>query len=548
MTALAAAHPNEPQRRRDRGERKVLPHNAQAEASILGGIIIRNEVLRELATLETADFYEHKHRVVFDAIRNLEAAARPIDVTTLEVEIERAGKLEAIGGVAYLGELALRVPTADNVQAYAKVVRDHSLLRKTILLASDIVERGYDWEYEPDELLGELVAKGQEIDRGYRETSDRIPFLTISDSLDEIERLSRTPIFETPFDALNGVLGFGGLLAGQVYYLAGGTGFGKTSFVGRIVRHHAQNEGRALIAFWEMFAGYYTARMSAGVLGVHANLVLRNKIDRARIEEALPRDRIRFLDSPTLSTLERAVEYITRTTGTAPLVVIDYIQLLAEVVLAAMPRPDLRLATSQASGKLRELAKKTGAAIICVTAAGRAATKKLASDVRKAPARDLIDASKESGSIEFDGAGVIVLSVSDEKDGDENIATISVAKARFGETTHIDARYAGHTGEWRALDRVAKVIKVTPAPDDGSLAAAIVRVLKKDGPLGSKNQIWKGTGRTKAAVLSEVDAMLGTGALVLTAAGKIALPEQLNVEPAQAAMEALIREAQETQP
>jgi replicative DNA helicase len=92
-------------------DRRVLPHNLDAEASILGGIILRNDVLLQLETLEIEDFYHHQHKVVFEAIRNLEAAAKPIDVVTLENEIAKKGKLEAIGGIAYLGELALRVPT-----------------------------------------------------------------------------------------------------------------------------------------------------------------------------------------------------------------------------------------------------------------------------------------------------------------------------------------------------------------------------------------------------------------------------------------------------
>src|ERR1041385_4378489 len=111
-------------------DRRVLPHNVDVEASILGGIIVRNEVLLQLETLEIDDFYDLKHKVVFEAIRNLEATSRPIDVVTLENEIEKAGKLDAIGGIAFLGELALRVPTADNVIAYAEIVGEKHQARK----------------------------------------------------------------------------------------------------------------------------------------------------------------------------------------------------------------------------------------------------------------------------------------------------------------------------------------------------------------------------------------------------------------------------------
>src|SRR5262245_3648545 len=140
-------------------DRRVLPHNLDAEASILGGVILRNDVLQQLDTLEVDDFYDHRHKVVFQAIRNLEASARPIDVVTLENEIEKAGKLDAIGGIAYLGELALRVPTADNVIAYAKIVTEKHQARKLMLTAGDILEKGYEDGIEVRDYLDEAEAK-----------------------------------------------------------------------------------------------------------------------------------------------------------------------------------------------------------------------------------------------------------------------------------------------------------------------------------------------------------------------------------------------------
>src|ERR1043165_112671 len=125
-------------------DRRVLPHNLDAEASILGGVILRNEVLIHLESLEVDDFYDMRHKVVWQAIRNLEAGAKPIDVVTLEVEVEKQGKLDAIGGIAFIGDLALRVPTADNVLAYAEIVTDKHQARKLMLAAGEISEKGYE--------------------------------------------------------------------------------------------------------------------------------------------------------------------------------------------------------------------------------------------------------------------------------------------------------------------------------------------------------------------------------------------------------------------
>lgn len=155
---------------------RVLPHNVDVEGSILGGIIVRNEVLSLLATLEIDDFYDLKHKVVFEAIRNLEAAKTPIDVITLEAEIEKAGKLDAVGGVAFLGELALRVPTPDNVEAYAKIVTQHRISRDVIFLLGEMVERALSGEIEGESLVQEVTSRLLRV-----RTGDDVQVTTIGD-------------------------------------------------------------------------------------------------------------------------------------------------------------------------------------------------------------------------------------------------------------------------------------------------------------------------------------------------------------------------------
>jgi replicative DNA helicase len=132
---------------------RVLPSNTEAEASILGGILLRNTALLELPELEVEDFYDNRHKVVFQAIRNLDNKSRPIDVVTLEDEIQKSGKLDAIGGIAFLGELTLRVPTVDNMVSYAEIVTDKARARRLMLAASEVLERGYDPDLDVREYL-----------------------------------------------------------------------------------------------------------------------------------------------------------------------------------------------------------------------------------------------------------------------------------------------------------------------------------------------------------------------------------------------------------
>ena len=168
----------------------MLPHNVDAEASILGGVLLRNEVLLQLENLELDDFYDHRHKVVFEAIRNLEAVAKPIDVVTLENEIEKGGKLDAIGGIAFLGELALRVPTADNVVTYSEIVRDHSQARKLILASTEITEKGREVPsfFLPFQPQPEVAAKStQDVELRFWLSSE----LPLEDGLEKLRYLLR---------------------------------------------------------------------------------------------------------------------------------------------------------------------------------------------------------------------------------------------------------------------------------------------------------------------------------------------------------------------
>src|SRR5262249_23172215 len=131
----------------------------EAEASVLGGIILRNDVLSQLDAVEVEDFYDNRHKAVFQAIRSLEATALPIDVVTLEREIAKAGKLDAIGGIAFLGELTLRVPIADNVVAYAQIVSELAQARAMAVASSEIVERCYEPELDVREYLDSAEAQ-----------------------------------------------------------------------------------------------------------------------------------------------------------------------------------------------------------------------------------------------------------------------------------------------------------------------------------------------------------------------------------------------------
>jgi replicative DNA helicase len=447
---------------------RVLPHNLDIEASVLGGVILRNEQLEMLdrvVDLSVDDFYDMRHKVVWQAIRNLQASHRQIDVVTLEGEIEKQGKLDAINGIAFLGELALRVPTADNVAIYARDMRDLAANRRAIIEMAETLESAWKWPHGASEMLDELTARLARIKEQAKPAHERVRLMSVSDALDELAELQRAPVFPTPFDALNEAMGFGGFLGTQVYTVAAGTGRGKTTWVIAVGAHAAQTVP-VIVASYEMKPGYFVARKAAGVLGTHSNEIIRGGISIGAVLRAMPYPRMHFMHKRPLDELRVAVDIVAQKYGCAPLVIVDYIQKLADEIALRQARPDLRIATSLASATLCEIAERTGAAVIAVSAIGRGKGR-LMSNPRKAEPYELVEVAKESGAVEYDGAGLIVLSLSKEKDPEDGsrIATMTLAKARFGEECHIDSRYEGRRGIWRSLERVE-------VADDGKSSTA----------------------------------------------------------------------------
>lgn len=519
---------------------RTLPHNLDAEASVLGGIILQNESLGSLGELEVEDFYDLRHKVVFGAMRHLQARGTPIDIVTLEVAIENAGKIVAVGGAAFLGELALRVPTPDNVIFYAREVALHARRRRAELVLGDAIDRAQRGTYEPDEMLSEIAGELLRIDerRDRHPREEPLGLISIADAYDELELLRGAPIYTTPFPTLNDCIGYGGLLGTQVYTVAAGTGRGKTTWVAAVADHAALTVP-VLVASWEMRPGYFVARSAAGQLGMHSNEILRPNTDdpqhlatlRERVLGAMPHVRFHFLHRPSLSRLRRAVEHVTQLYGQPPLLVIDYLQKLADAIARTMPRPDQRAATTEASEALCEIAETSRAAVIAVSSIGRGNNKRAAKPRALEP-YELVDIAKESGAVEYDGAGLIVLSLDKETEGNERVATMTIAKSRFGEEVHIDARYNGRRGQWRDLGR----LDTTQLPNSGGtgpsterIRRAIAKALLDLGASSSKDTIAKVAKMRATEIRGEFDLMLAgdeplivkqRGQYQLTAAGR----------------------------
>src|SRR5262249_52293883 len=133
---------------------RIPPQSIDAEESVLGGILLDNEVINSAVEIITAnDFYRAAHKAIFAGMLALSDKREPIDVITLSQQLKSMSALEESGGVENLARLASIVPSAANVGYYAKVVKELSLRRKMIHEASDIINQAFDMEGEVENFL-----------------------------------------------------------------------------------------------------------------------------------------------------------------------------------------------------------------------------------------------------------------------------------------------------------------------------------------------------------------------------------------------------------
>ena len=129
----------------DLSSHKLPPQNLEAEQSVLGGILIENEAINKvMEILDPDDFYRDAHRKIFNALINLSERDEPADLITLTNELRKIDQLDSIGGASYLASLIDSVPTAANIEYYAKIVKEKSILRKLIQTSTEIITQSYE--------------------------------------------------------------------------------------------------------------------------------------------------------------------------------------------------------------------------------------------------------------------------------------------------------------------------------------------------------------------------------------------------------------------
>jgi replicative DNA helicase len=421
------------------------PHSREAEEAVLGAVLINPEVYVELSEFLTAeDFFIHRQRFIWEAYTRLFERRMPIDSLTISNELEDMGRLDEIGGPAFLTGLLNTVPTTLHAEAYGQIVRAAAIRRKLLTAANKIATLAYDQELELPVVTEQAVAalEGAVL----RETGGNLVSLgeALGQAYDQIDALSRSPELPgTPSGLLDLDAKLGNFQAGALYVLAARPGQGKTSLMLTAARNAARSHKCVAVFSLEMPTLRLTNRLIAQESGLDVQLLDTGKVSEAdwpRLTTAI--EKLEHLpiyldDTPAITPLQLKAKLrrLHLSVGKIDLVILDYLQLMR----AGQKTENRTQEVGAISRALKALSKELNVPILAAAQLNR--------DVEKrASSRPQLSDLRESGDIEADADVVMFLHQPDPQPESELQPTeIFVAKHRNGPTGTIPSLFRKST-------------------------------------------------------------------------------------------------------
>jgi replicative DNA helicase len=418
---------------------KVPPQNLEAEQSILGGILLDNQALNTvLEILVQADFYSDAHRKIFASIVELNNRNEPADLITLSNIMKGQKKLDQVGGVSYLASLVDNVGSAANISYYARIVKEKSILRNMIGVATEIINNSYDVGTDVDQILDQAEHAIFEISENKIRPSFSPIREVIKDSFQTIERLYANKELitgvATGFDKLDDITS--GLQKSDLIIVAGRPSMGKTAFALNIAQYAALETGVPVAIFsLEMAKEQLVMRMLAAEARVDSQRLRKGflgETDWPKLTEAAGRlsdAPIYIDDTPAITVIEmKAKARRLKAENGLGLVVLDYLQLMR----GSAYRDSREQEISEISRSLKALAKEISVPVIALSQLNR----KVEDRTNRRP---MMADLRESGAIEQD-ADVIAFIYRDEvynkseDNTEKGMAEIIIGKQRNGPT------------------------------------------------------------------------------------------------------------------
>ncbi len=415
---------------------KVPPQNAEAEIAVLGSMLLdREAIAKAIEQLEGAAFYDEANRKIFKAIVKLYDENEAVDIVTLIEELKKRDMLDKIGGPAYITELANSIPTAANIDHYAKIVREKYLLRRLINTATQIVSESFEPSSEVDELLDKAerlifdITSHQKHDMHVFEMKD-----VVKESIELIDHLyqRKENIIGIPTGFHDLDVKTAGLQKSDFIVLAGRPSMGKSALAISMLGYAGVVEKVPCAYFsLEMSKDQLAQRMLCSLAGVNAHKVRTgffSQTDWPKLVAAagkLSEAPIFIDDTPGISSLEvRAKARRLKARHDIQMLIVDYLQLMR----GASGKENRQQEISEISRSMKALARELNIPIIAISQLSRAVE-------QRTDHRPMLSDLRESGAIEQD-ADVVILLLREEyyspTEENKGIAEVIVAKQRHG--------------------------------------------------------------------------------------------------------------------
>lgn len=437
---------------------KIPPQNLDAETSLLGSILIDDEVITLIADkIGSGDFYDKRHGTIYSAILRLYEQHKPVDLLTLSSILKDTGDLETIGGSSYLTELTNAVPTAAHAEHYADIVAEKATRRKLIRASEDIVNLSFD---DGVSTVQEILEEAEKRLFSVSQRTTKQDLISIEqilaegfDRLDELHKnKGRLRGIRTGWTDLDNKTA--GLQRSDLIILAARPAMGKTTFVGNLVQNVATIEKQPVLFFsLEMSKDQLVDRMLAAESGVDAwNIRTGNLTDEdfeklgAAMGE-LSEAPIYIDDTPGITVLEMRTK-ARREAQKHPLglIVIDYLQLMS----GSRGGNEFNRVqeVSEISRGLKLIARELNVPVIALSQLSRSV------ESRNPQIPQLADL-RESGSIEQDADIVAFLYREDYYNPEtdrQHITDLILAKHRNGPTGRIELYFHPEKLKFLSLD------------------------------------------------------------------------------------------------
>jgi replicative DNA helicase len=286
-----------------------LPQNTDAEASLLGALLIDTDAIVKIADKVSADdFYDEKHKHIYEAATALYERHSPLDVLTLSDQLKGKGQLDIIGGPAYLTELTNYVPTAAHVDQYADIVVQKGLRRRLIKASQEISLYGFDENQELQDVIEQAETKLFEVSQRHIKQDIASIEAILSESFDRLDELHKDKKqirgVPTGYRDLDNILA--GLQRSDLFILAARPSMGKTAFVLNLTRNIATKAAEPVL--------FFSLEMSKEQL-VDRLLSMESGVDAWNIRTGNLSDQDFELIGEAMGTLGEAPVYIDDTPG-----------------------------------------------------------------------------------------------------------------------------------------------------------------------------------------------------------------------------------------